>query len=163
MPSVRGVLLFLDEFRLEQQVDLAFQSPALVVVAVHGTGKLDEFPVEALVRLLLPDLILDIPELFVHRFQGEFQPGQFSFRIRGPVGDVGKELELPPGTLCVGGGAVRYRAILEDAGGEVPPDESDLHVPWARLHASLARDFGPAELVEPIYLRVPDADRAVTP
>src|SRR5437773_5965947 len=26
-----------------------------------------------------------------------------------------EELELPPGTLCVGGGAVRYRAILEDA------------------------------------------------
>jgi tRNA threonylcarbamoyladenosine biosynthesis protein TsaB len=72
-----------------------------------------------------------------------------------------EELELVPGTLCVGDGAVRYRAILEDAGCEVPPDESDLHVPWARLHASLARDFGPAELVEPIYLRVPDADKAV--
>ena len=74
-----------------------------------------------------------------------------------------EELELPPGTLCVGDGAVRYRATLEDAGGDVPPDESDLHVPWARLHASLARDFGVAELVEPIYLRVPDAERAVTP
>src|SRR5438105_14672848 len=74
-----------------------------------------------------------------------------------------EELELPPGTLCVGDGAVRYRATLEDAGGDVPPDESDLHVPWARLHASLVRDFGVAELVEPIYLRVPDAERAVTP
>ena len=74
-----------------------------------------------------------------------------------------EELALAPGTRCVGDGAVRYRATLEDAGGDVPPDESDLHVPWARLHASLARDFGVAELVEPIYLRVPDAERAVTP
>src|SRR5438105_8458482 len=71
------------------------------------------------------------------------------------------DVELAPGTLCVGDGAVRYRAILEEAGGEVPADDSDLHVPWARLHASLARDFGPAELVEPIYLRLPDAERAV--
>ena len=28
------------------------------------------------------------------------------------------------------------------------------------LHAALARDFGPAEAVEPIYLRVPDAERS---
>jgi hypothetical protein len=27
------------------------------------------------------------------------------------------------------------------------------------VHARLAADFGPAELVEPIYVRVPDADR----
>ena len=51
--------------------------------------------------------------------------------------------------------------VLEEAGAEVPSDESDLHVPWARLHVQLARDFGPAELVEPIYLRVPDAEKAV--
>jgi tRNA threonylcarbamoyladenosine biosynthesis protein TsaB len=71
-----------------------------------------------------------------------------------------EELELEPGTVCVGDGAVRYRAILEGLGAEVPLAGSDLHVPRAYLHASLARDFGPAELVEPIYLRVPDAERA---
>ena len=78
-----------------------------------------------------------------------------------PVCAPPEQLELTPGTLCVGDGAVRYRAILEEAGAEVPSDESDLHVPWARLHVQLARDFGPAELVEPIYLRVPDAEKAV--
>ena len=72
-----------------------------------------------------------------------------------------EELELAPGVVCVGDGAVRYRAVLEEAGAEVPPDDSDLHVPWARLHVALAGDFGPAELVEPIYLRIPDAERAV--
>ena len=72
-----------------------------------------------------------------------------------------EELELEPGTICVGDGAVRYRELLEAAGARVPPRGSDLHVPRAHLHVGLAHDFGPAELVEPIYLRVPDAERAV--
>lgn len=69
------------------------------------------------------------------------------------------ELELEPGTVCVGSGAVRYRAALEAAGAEIPPDGDERHLPRARFHARLARDFGPAEAVEPLYLRVPDADR----
>jgi tRNA threonylcarbamoyladenosine biosynthesis protein TsaB len=71
-----------------------------------------------------------------------------------------EELELASGTRCVGDGAVRYRAVLEAASAEVPPAESELHVPRAQLHAALAREFGPAEAVEPIYLRVPDAEKA---
>jgi tRNA threonylcarbamoyladenosine biosynthesis protein TsaB len=69
------------------------------------------------------------------------------------------DLELAPGTLCVGSGAVRYRALLEAAGAEIPPDLDERHIPWARFHAQLAEDFGPAETVEPMYLRVPDADK----
>ena len=53
----------------------------------------------------------------------------------------------------------RYRDHLERTGAHVPPDDSPLHVPHARFHARLAHDFRPAELVEPIYVRVPDADR----
>ena len=64
------------------------------------------------------------------------------------------------GRLCVGDGAVRYRDLLEAAGAEIPPDDSDLHVPRASLHAGLAAEFGPAEEVEPLYVRVPDADRS---
>ena len=70
-------------------------------------------------------------------------------------------LELRAGTTCVGDGAVRYRALLEDAGAAVPADDDERHVPNARHHAVLAADFGPPELVEPIYLRVPDAERSV--
>ena len=69
------------------------------------------------------------------------------------------ELRVTPGTTYVGSGAVRYRSIFEAAGGEVPPDQDERHLPRARFHAVLARDFGPAEQVEPLYLRVPDADR----
>ena len=61
------------------------------------------------------------------------------------------------GRRLVGDGAVRHRVIFEEHGAEIPPDADDAHVPWARLHVQLAEDFGPAERVEPIYLRVPDA------
>lgn len=70
------------------------------------------------------------------------------------------ELTVARGTVCVGNGAVRYRSVLVARGAEVPPEGSELHVPWARHHAALARDFAAAELVEPMYLRVPDAERA---
>ena len=69
------------------------------------------------------------------------------------------ELQPAPGTLCVGSGAVRYRSVLEAAGAEIPADQDERHVPRARFHAQLARDFGLAEAVEPMYLRVPDADK----
>ena len=72
-----------------------------------------------------------------------------------------EDLKLTPGTLCVGDGAVRYRAVLEAAVAEVPPDASELHLVRARFHARVATDFGSAELVEPLYLRVPDAEKAL--
>ena len=74
-----------------------------------------------------------------------------------------RELQVEPGRTYVGDGAIRYRAILERAGGAVPADESEGHVPWARHHAALARDFGPAERVVPLYLRIPDAERNLAP
>ena len=65
-----------------------------------------------------------------------------------------------PARVCVGDGAVRYRELLEARGADRPAGRrAPRHVPRARFHALLARDFGPAELVEPLYLRVPDADR----
>jgi tRNA threonylcarbamoyladenosine biosynthesis protein TsaB len=72
-----------------------------------------------------------------------------------------EEMAVERGRTYVGDGAVRYRSVLEDAGAVVPPDDDPIHVPWARHHAALARNFGPAELAEPIYLRVPDAERAL--
>jgi tRNA threonylcarbamoyladenosine biosynthesis protein TsaB len=70
------------------------------------------------------------------------------------------ELLLEPGTVCVGDGAVRYRDVLEKLGGEIPPRESELHLPRARFHAELARQFVDPETVEPLYLRLPDAEQA---
>jgi tRNA threonylcarbamoyl adenosine modification protein YeaZ len=69
-------------------------------------------------------------------------------------------LRVAGGTVCVGSGAVRYRALLEERGADVPPDDDERHVPHARWHAQLAHDFGPVELIEPLYLRLPDAEQS---
>ena len=77
--------------------------------------------------------------------------------VPGPRAVAPDDLELEAGTLCIGSGAVTYRPTLEDKGAIVPPDDDPIHVPHARLHAELAREFGPAEAVQPIYVRAPDA------
>jgi tRNA threonylcarbamoyladenosine biosynthesis protein TsaB len=69
------------------------------------------------------------------------------------------DLEVEPGRLYVGSGAVRYRDVLGPRGAEIPPDGDERHLPRARFHAQLAQDFGPVERVEPLYVRLPDADR----
>jgi tRNA threonylcarbamoyladenosine biosynthesis protein TsaB len=76
-----------------------------------------------------------------------------------PVVAAPAELRLERGTMCVGDGAVRYREVLESLGAEIPVRESELHVPRARLHAELAREFSDPVTVEPIYLRLPDAEQ----
>lgn len=70
------------------------------------------------------------------------------------------DLPVEAGRAYVGDGAVRHRAQIEASGGTVAADDAGEHVPWARHHAGLAREFGPAEAAEPIYLRAPDAERA---
>jgi tRNA threonylcarbamoyladenosine biosynthesis protein TsaB len=70
------------------------------------------------------------------------------------------ELSLPGGSVCVGDGAVRYADELAAGGMVVPPPEDERHRVRARFHAELARDFGPADAVEPLYVRVPDAERS---
>ena len=77
--------------------------------------------------------------------------------VPGPMALAPAELRLEPGTVCVGDGAVRYRELLEAAGAEVARDDDERHLPRARFHAALAVAFGPAELVEPLYVRIPDA------
>lgn len=71
-----------------------------------------------------------------------------------------EHLPLERGTVCVGDGARRYRSLLEERGAVVPPDEDERHLPRARFHAGLAGEPGPVDEIEPMYLRVPDADRS---
>ena len=80
--------------------------------------------------------------------------------VPGPRAVAPAALEVEPGTTYVGDGAVRYRDLLEEAGAVVPPDDDERHVPRARFHALLARDFGSVELVQPLYVRLPDAVEA---
>jgi tRNA threonylcarbamoyl adenosine modification protein YeaZ len=82
--------------------------------------------------------------------------------VPGPAAVPPQELELEPGTVCVGDGARLYRDVLEGIGAVVPPDGDERHQPRARFHAALARDFASAEALQPIYVRVPDAERSVS-
>jgi tRNA threonylcarbamoyladenosine biosynthesis protein TsaB len=82
----------------------------------------------------------------------------FTLLERGPAVLPPADLTIQRGRTYVGDGARRYREVIEAAGGDVPPEDSELHLPRARFHAQLARDFGRPEAVEPMYLRVPDVD-----
>ena len=82
--------------------------------------------------------------------------------VEGPRALSPDDLDLEPGALCIGNGAVRYRATFERRGAVVPSDDDERHVPHARLHASLARDYGSVDRLEPIYVRAPDAERSRT-
>jgi tRNA threonylcarbamoyladenosine biosynthesis protein TsaB len=79
-----------------------------------------------------------------------------------PIVIPAEDLAVQPGQTYIGDGAVRYRAFIEERGAHLPPDDDPVHIPWARHHAALATDFGPPELAEPIYLRLPDAERALS-
>lgn len=77
--------------------------------------------------------------------------------VPGPRAVPPAELQVEPGAIYVGDGAIRYRELLEEAGGVVPADGDERHLPRARFHAALAVGFGPVEQVEPLYVRLPDA------
>lgn len=83
--------------------------------------------------------------------------------VPGPAAIAPDAVELGAGTVCVGDGARRYRLVLEAAGGVVPPDDSELHLPRAAAHVRLAGELGPAEHVLPVYVRIPDVDRPAAP
>ena len=67
-----------------------------------------------------------------------------------------EELDVAGKTL-VGDGAVRYRGLFESAGASIPPDDDERHLPDPLLLLERAGPFGDAALVEPLYVREPDA------
>jgi tRNA threonylcarbamoyl adenosine modification protein YeaZ len=76
--------------------------------------------------------------------------------VPGPAVCRPEELDVAGRTL-VGDGAVRYRAVFEAAGASVPPDDDPAHVPDPLVLLEHAGAFGEAALVEPLYVREPDA------
>jgi tRNA A37 threonylcarbamoyladenosine modification protein TsaB len=67
-----------------------------------------------------------------------------------------EELEVD-GEVLIGDGAIRYRELFEANGATIPADDDPVHLPDALLLVERAGSFGPAELVEPLYVRDPDA------
>src|SRR5438105_1983662 len=73
---------------------------------------------------------------------------------RGPALARPGELDVR-GVHLVGDGAIRYRAVFEAGGAQVPPDDDDAHQPSAHLLVEHAASFGPVEAVDPLYLPQP--------
>ena len=74
----------------------------------------------------------------------------------GPRVSSPEDLEVA-GLTLVGDGAIRYREVFEPRGATVPPDADPAHLPDALRLIERAGAFGAAELVEPLYVREPDA------
>ncbi len=77
-----------------------------------------------------------------------------------PAELVGRLAQLPAPPLTAGDGSLRFRAELEAAGVDVPPDADPAHRMAARHVCALAAGVAPErpEQVRPIYLRRPDAE-----
>jgi tRNA threonylcarbamoyladenosine biosynthesis protein TsaB len=74
----------------------------------------------------------------------------------GPSVGLPDELEVD-GRRLLGDGALRYRELFEARGAEIPPDDDPVHLPAAHLLVAHAGAFGPADAVDPLYVRLPDA------
>jgi tRNA threonylcarbamoyl adenosine modification protein YeaZ len=61
------------------------------------------------------------------------------------------------GLTLVGDGAIRHRELFESRGATIPPDDDDVHVPDPFVLVERAGPYGDAALVEPLYVRDPDA------
>jgi tRNA threonylcarbamoyladenosine biosynthesis protein TsaB len=74
--------------------------------------------------------------------------------------ELGERLKtLSSGPMAAGDGSIRFRAILEAAGAEVPPDSDPVHRLSARWTCELASGMRTGKAtVEPLYLRRPDAE-----
>ena len=64
------------------------------------------------------------------------------------------------GDRLIGDGAIRYRELFEAAGAVIPADDDPVHLPAAERLAAFVASYGPAEAIEPLYLRAPDAKPA---
>jgi tRNA threonylcarbamoyl adenosine modification protein YeaZ len=74
----------------------------------------------------------------------------------GPTVSRPEELDVA-GRRLVGDGAVRYRAVFEAAGAEVPPDDDPDHRPKAHLLVAHVAAWTTPDRIEPLYGRQPDA------
>jgi tRNA threonylcarbamoyladenosine biosynthesis protein TsaB len=79
-----------------------------------------------------------------------------------PAALADQVLQLGPGPLALGEGAVEFREVLELSGARIPEDHSELHRVTATNHCRLAAGLpGSApDNVQPEYLRLPDAEIA---
>ena len=74
----------------------------------------------------------------------------------GPRCPAPEDLDVD-GVRLIGDGAIRYRELFEAAGAAIPADDDPVHLPAAERLVAYVTSYGPAEAIEPLYLRPPDA------
>lgn len=144
-------------------VDALVDSPAAIegIVVGRGPGSFTSIRIGLAVARTLA-LALDVPVAGASTLDGFRSGTPVLDARRGEVFTTGprvcgpEELDVA-GLTLVGDGAIRFRSLFEQAGATVPPDDDDAHLPDPLLLVERAGAFGAAELVEPLYVRDPDA------
>ena len=144
-------------------VDGLVEDPALIegIVVGCGPGSFTSIRIGLAAARALA-LALDVPVAGASTLEAFAGGSPVIDARRGEVFSTGprvcrpEELDVAGQTL-VGDGAIRYRDLFEELGATIPPDDDDAHLPDTLLLVERAGAFGAAELVEPLYVRDPDA------
>ena len=144
-------------------VDGLVEDPALIegIVVGRGPGSFTSIRIGLAAARALA-LALDVPVAGASTLEAFAGGSPVIDARRGEVFSTGprvcrpEELDVAGQTL-VGDGAIRYRDLFEERGATIPPDDDDAHLPDPLLLVERAGAFGAAELVEPLYVRDPDA------
>jgi tRNA threonylcarbamoyladenosine biosynthesis protein TsaB len=148
---------------LLEAVDLLVPDPRELdaIVVGRGPGSFTSIRIGlAMARALA--LTLDIPVAGATTLDGYDGGVPVLDARRGEVFTTGPRVLAPEdldvdGLTLLGDGAIRYRDLLESRGATIPPDDDPSHVPDPLLLVERAGRFGAAGLVEPLYVRDPDA------
>ena len=144
-------------------VDGLVEDPALIegIVVGRGPGSFTSIRIGLAAARALA-LALDVPVAGASTLEAYAGGTPVIDARRGEVFSTGprvcrpEELDVAGQTL-VGDGAIRYRDLFEERGATIPPDDDGAHLPDPLLLVERAGAFGAAELVEPLYVRDPDA------
>jgi tRNA threonylcarbamoyladenosine biosynthesis protein TsaB len=145
------------------EIDRLVDDPAAIegIVVGRGPGSFTSIRIGLAIARTL-SLALDVPVAGASTLDAFATGTPVLDARRGEVFTTGprvckpEELDVAGQTL-VGDGAIRYRELFEERGATIPPDDDEAHVPDALLLIERASEFGAAELVEPLYVREPDA------
>lgn len=144
-------------------VDGLVEDPALIegIVVGRGPGSFTSIRIGLAAARALA-LALDVPVAGASTLEAFAGGTPVIDARRGEVFSTGPRVCRPEeldvaGLTLVGDGAIRYRDLFEGRGATIPPDVDDAHLPDPLLLVERAGAFGAAELVEPLYVRDPDA------
>ena len=148
---------------LFEAVDALVPDPRALdaIVVGRGPGSFTSIRIGLAIARSLA-LSLDIPVAGASTLDGYAGGVPVLDARRGEVFTTGPRVVAPgelevDGLTLVGDGAIRYRELFESRGATILSDDDPAHMPDPLLLVERAGPFGAAALVEPLYVRDPDA------